>query len=91
MKAAQLKYHGGKKVVFLGWLITGKLVSTKTGEVMEFLTFEDETGLVETVFFPKIYHRYAGMLEGGKAYKLTGTVERDYGVFTLTVETGLNG
>lgn len=42
----------GRRVRFAGWLLTGKLVSTKTGEAMEFLTFEDETGMVETTFFP---------------------------------------
>ncbi|MEE4164567.1 MAG: DNA polymerase III subunit alpha, partial [Desulfocapsaceae bacterium] len=47
MKASELQYCVGRTVWFSGWLLTGKLVSTKTGEVMEFLTFEDETGLVE--------------------------------------------
>ena len=43
----------GQKIYFAGWLITGKLVKTRQGDPMKFLTFEDDTGLVETVFFLK--------------------------------------
>ena len=44
-----------------GWLITGKVVKTKKGDPMKFLTFEDETGIVETVFFPKPYANAAAV------------------------------
>jgi DNA polymerase-3 subunit alpha/error-prone DNA polymerase len=40
----------GRRVRLAGWLITGKVVSTKNGDPMEFLTFEDQTGIVETTF-----------------------------------------
>ncbi|CAB1056196.1 hypothetical protein D1BOALGB6SA_932, partial [Olavius sp. associated proteobacterium Delta 1] len=30
---------------------------------MEFLTFEDETGIVETTFFPQTYHRFCHMID----------------------------
>jgi len=62
------------------------MVSTKSGEVMEFLTFEDETGLVEATFFPQVYRRYASVLACGSAYMLQGLVEEEYGAVTLTVE-----
>ena len=76
----------GRRVRFLGWLLTGKLVSTKTGEAMEFLTFEDETGMVEATFFPGVYRRYAHILTSGRPYLLTGLVEEDFGAVTLTVD-----
>lgn len=85
-KAKNMKKQSGKRVFFAGWLISGKIVSTKTGEAMEFLTFEDETDLLETVFFPKVYHRYATILTSGCAYMLWGIVEEEFGVITLTVE-----
>ena len=85
-KAAELENCVGRTVWFVGWLLTGKMVSTKTGEVMEFLTFEDETGLVETTFFPDIYNCYAHFLTSGKPYLLKGLVESDYGAVTLTVK-----
>jgi DNA-directed DNA polymerase III PolC len=77
----------GRRVRFAGWLLTGKLVSTKTGEAMEFLTFEDETGTVEATFFPGVYRRYAHLLSPGQPYLLTGLVEEDFGAVTLTVDT----
>jgi DNA polymerase-3 subunit alpha/error-prone DNA polymerase len=86
VKAAELVRCVGRSVQFAGWLLTGKMVSTKTGEVMEFLTFEDETGIVETTFFPGAYRRYAHILASRKPYLLNGLVESDYGAVTLTVD-----
>lgn len=85
-RACDLSHFSGKRVRFAGWLLSGKLVSTKTGEVMEFLTFEDETGLVETTFFPRVYRCYAAVLHSGRGYMLQGVVEEEYGAITLTVE-----
>ena len=85
-RACDLEHYTGKRIHFAGWLLSGKLVSTKTGEVMEFLTFEDETGVVETTFFPRVYRRYAAVLSSGCAYMLQGKVEEEYGAVTLTVD-----
>lgn len=86
VKMAEVPHHVGKRIRCFGWLLTGKLVSTKTGEVMEFLTFEDETSLLETTFFPKTYRKSAHLLQSGKPYILTGIVDEDFGAVTLTVE-----
>jgi len=86
VKMARVADQVGRRVRCAGWLLTGKLVSTRTGEVMEFLTFEDDTGMVETTFFPGTYRRYAHLLQSGRPYVLTGLVEEDYGAVTLTVE-----
>ncbi|MBW2062882.1 MAG: DNA polymerase III subunit alpha, partial [Deltaproteobacteria bacterium] len=86
VKAADLKRHAGRRVRLAGWLITGKVVSTKHGEPMRFLTFEDETGLVETTFFPETHRRFCHMLDWGRPYILAGKVEEDYGAVTLTVD-----
>jgi DNA polymerase-3 subunit alpha/error-prone DNA polymerase len=67
-------------------LITGKVVHTKHGDPMEFLTFEDETGLVETTFFPKTYRRFCAMLDRSRPFILHGKVEEDFGALTLTVK-----
>ncbi len=77
--------HLGRRITLAGWLVTGKQVRTKHGEAMEFLTFEDETGMVETTFFPDAYHRYCHMIGTGRPYLLTGKVEQDWGVCTLNV------
>ena len=76
----------GQRVRFAGWLITGKVVTTKRGDPMEFLTFEDETGVVETTFFPKAYRRFCHIIDRKRPYLLNGRVEADWGAITLTVE-----
>ena len=85
VKAADLSKFVGKYVHFAGLLITGKVVHTKHGDPMEFLTFEDETGLVETTFFPKAYRRFCSILDRSRPFKLYGKVEEDFGVVTMTV------
>ncbi|MBR9980931.1 MAG: DNA polymerase III subunit alpha, partial [Desulfatitalea sp.] len=61
--ARDLPQQVGRRVAFAGWLITGKVVHTKRGDPMEFLTFEDDTGLVETTFFPQAYDRFCHLLD----------------------------
>ncbi|MCK5097300.1 MAG: DNA polymerase III subunit alpha, partial [Desulfobacteraceae bacterium] len=85
VKADNLFKFVGKNIKFAGWLITGKTVLTKHGDPMKFLTFEDETGIVETVFFPKTYARFCHMIEYGRPYILTGKVDSEWGAVTLSV------
>jgi DNA polymerase III alpha subunit len=75
-----------RRVRFLGWLITGKIVGTKKGDPMEFLSFEDETGLVECTLFPKVYEQYCHLLSARGPLLLEGYLDEDFGARTLTVE-----
>jgi len=86
VKARDLPRFIGRHVRIAGLLITGKVVHTKHGEPMEFLTFEDETGLVETTFFPKAYRRFCAILEQNRPFILYGKVEQDFGAVTMTVK-----
>jgi DNA polymerase-3 subunit alpha/error-prone DNA polymerase len=85
IKAKDLRRFTGKTVKVAGLLITGKVVHTRSGDPMEFLTFEDETGTLETVFFPDAYHRFCAILDKTRPFVLTGRVEEDFGALTLTV------
>ena len=85
MKARDLFAHVGKEVKTVGWPITGKTVHTRDGDPMKFVTFEDTTGLYETVFFPKVYHQYCHMLNGMRPYLLKGRVEEDLGAVNMVV------
>jgi DNA polymerase-3 subunit alpha/error-prone DNA polymerase len=85
VKAKDLHRFKGKTVKAAGLLITGKVVHTKLGDPMEFLTFEDETGVLETVFFPEAYHRFCAILDKTRPFILTGRVEEEFGAVTLTV------
>jgi error-prone DNA polymerase len=86
-KACEIPKFITKQICFAGWLITGKTVHTKHGNPMEFLTFEDDTGIVETTFFPKVYKRFCHIIDRGYPYILNGTVDQDWGAVTLTVKT----
>jgi DNA polymerase-3 subunit alpha/error-prone DNA polymerase len=85
IKAIHLHQFVGKNIRIAGWLITGKTVYTRQGEPMEFWTFEDETGLVESTFFPKAYRRLCHMMDRNRPYLLEGRVEDDWGTATLAV------
>lgn len=90
VRAVDLVQMAGRQVQFAGWLITGKVVRTRTNETMQFLTFEDETGLVEATFFPRVYRRCCHRLDPGRPCLLTGRVEEDWGAVTLTVTDAIS-
>ncbi len=87
IKAKELRKYTGKKVRVAGFLITAKVVSTKDGDPMEFITFEDETGIIETTFFPLVYRRFCSELDYFQPYILAGKIEESFGAVTLTVES----
>jgi error-prone DNA polymerase len=85
VKACDLHLHVGEHVTMVGWLVTGKTVQTKDGDPMKFVSFEDTTGIYETVLFPKVYDRFCHMLNEMRPYLLKGKVEQDFTAITLTV------
>ncbi|HEU4724262.1 MAG TPA: DNA polymerase III subunit alpha, partial [Candidatus Eisenbacteria bacterium] len=83
--ARDLDSHVGRRITILGWHVTSKLVHTKGDEPMEFVTFEDTTGLVDATFFPRAYERFCHLLTSTRPFLLTGRVEAEHGVATLNV------
>ena len=80
----------GKEVTLIGWLLIEKIVSTKKGEPMEFMTLEDQTGMYDATVFPNTYRQYCHLLATNQAYVVTGVVEEHFTTVTLTVkELGL--
>jgi DNA polymerase III alpha subunit len=69
----------------IGWLVSRKMTQTQKGDPMEFVTFEDLTGIYETTFFPATYRRFYPTLSGGRPYLLRGRVEEEFGAVTLNV------
>ncbi len=86
IKIHHVPKNPGSRIQTAGWLITGKTVLTKKGDPMKFITFEDDTGIMETTFFPKIYHRFSHVLDYGRPYVIFGKVEENWGAITLTVD-----
>jgi error-prone DNA polymerase len=85
IQAKDLVQHVGEEVTVIGWLITEKIISTKKGEPMEFVTFEDQTELYDATLFPNTYRRYCHLLATNQAYAVTGLVEEQFSTITLTV------
>ncbi len=83
--ANQLQQHVGRRVTLAAWSITGKEVLTRSGDPMEFVSFEDETAIFETTFFPKAYQRFCQILDMNRGYLLTGRVEEQHGAVSLNV------
>ncbi len=84
--ASDMAAHAGKKIRMKGWPVTRKEVLTREGEEMEFFTFEDETGIFETAFFPKPFRRFCQDLDMSHAYLLHGLVESEFDVVSLSVD-----
>ncbi len=87
VRGADLHRHVGRHVTAVGWWVSGKVVTTKDEEPMEFISFEDTSALYETTFFPETYARFCHMLNRSRPYVLTGLVEEDFGAVTLTVDS----
>lgn len=83
--AKEMARHVGENVNMVGWLVTGKLVTTKKQELMEFFSFEDLTALYETTFFPKVYSKFCHLINKSRPFVLRGKVESNFGVVTLNV------
>jgi len=83
--ARDLERFKKKRVRIAGILITSKTVMTKEDELMKFISFEDESAIFETVFFPKIYKKFALMLSYQRPYILSGTVDVEFDTVILNV------
>ncbi len=83
--AKDLSNHKEQYVKVAGILITSKTVMTKEDELMKFISFEDETAIFETVFFPKIYKKFALMLSYQRPYILRGRVDVEFDTIIFNV------
>lgn len=75
----------GKMVWVCGVWITAKTVATKHGDAMQFVSWEDETALFESVLFPKVYRKFRSILDAMEPYLIYGKVMDDLGAVSLDV------
>lgn len=85
LPARDLHSYVGQRITMIGWLISEKITQTRKGDPMEFVTFEDATGLYETTFFPRIHRQFHHLIRPNPPYVLRGKVEEHFGVATLNV------
>lgn len=86
VQARDLRKWVGKEITTIGWQVTRKTVYTKDGDPMQFVSFEDQTGIYEAVIFPAIYHRYCHLLHPDRGYILKGVVGKTFGAISLTIK-----
>jgi DNA polymerase-3 subunit alpha/error-prone DNA polymerase len=86
IKAVWLPKYLGNNVKLIGWPITQKEVWINDGFTMSFLSFEDETGMYETVIFPQVYDQYHTLLFDQRPLVVYGKAVDDHEA--LTVEVG---
>jgi error-prone DNA polymerase len=83
--STELARHVGRSVLCAGMLTTAKPVHTVQDEPMEFATFDDGAGLIETVLFPAIYRARGHVLFDQGPFLFRGKVEEEFGAVTVTV------
>jgi DNA polymerase III alpha subunit len=85
VKATELHRHVGRQVLCAGMLTTAKPVHTAKEEPMQFATFDDGEGLIETVLFPEVHRRRGHVLFDPGPFVFRGKVEAEFGAVTVTV------
>ncbi|WP_026676573.1 DNA polymerase III subunit alpha [Fictibacillus gelatini] len=76
-----------KKVMRMAvMIIKTRIIKTKKGDMMAFLTGSDETGELEMVAFPEQYHMYHPLLQKGEFLLLEGKIETRGGSAQLVIQ-----
>nr|AHN97955.1 DNA polymerase III subunit alpha [uncultured bacterium lac160] len=84
-RSTELHRHVGRHVLLAGMLTTAKPVHTLQDEPMEFATFDDGEGLIETVLFPRVYRERGHVLFDQGPFIFRGKVEEEFGAITVTI------
>ncbi|HJW32907.1 MAG TPA: hypothetical protein VJ505_06020 [Holophagaceae bacterium] len=75
----------GRFLRFWALVVADKQVATSKGDAMQFVTFEDETGLAEAVVFPPVYGRRRRPYQVGDVVLVQGRSLRQDGLAVLEV------
>jgi len=84
VKSSELPRHVGEQVLCAGMLTTSKPVHTVHDEPMQFATFDDGDGLIETVLFPEVHRKRGHVLFDQGPFLFRGKVEEEFGALTVT-------
>jgi DNA polymerase III alpha subunit len=87
---AEAPSHVGREVQIQAWLAAMRRHRARPsrgpnrgGGWMCFLTFEDETGMLEVVLFPDVYRRFGAEISGQGRYRVRGRIESREGAVAL--------
>lgn len=85
LSAAEAEASIGRSVRVAGLVAAMRTVPTRAGAPMQFVTLEDETGMIECTLFPATYARHRGTVRGLGPYLAEGAVDEQLGAPTVTV------
>jgi DNA polymerase III alpha subunit len=83
--STRLAEHVGRHILAAGMLTTAKPVHTAKDEPMQFATFDDGHGLIETVLFPDVHRSRGPVLFDQGPFIFRGKVEEEFGAVSVTV------
>lgn len=81
----EISNHFSKSIDCLILVDKIKVINTKKGDKMAFITGSDETGTMDFTLFPKVYRMYE-MIEKGDLLKIRGNVEKRLDQYQVIVQ-----
>lgn len=82
---SDIEKHFSKRISTLVFIDKVKVIHTKKGDKMAFLTASDEKMSMNYTLFPKVYEKYA-TLSRGMVVKILGTVEKRLNEYQIIVD-----
>jgi DNA-directed DNA polymerase III PolC len=82
---AELDARAGAPVRIAGVVASARRLAVRRGQVMQFVTIEDETGTIETVLFPGVYAALGDPVSQPGPFFMSGHAEDDHGDRHLVV------
>lgn len=79
VKSPELHRYSGRKIKMVGWFMASKRIKTRKGDIMKFLSLEDERGTFEAVIFPEAYAKYAELTMSMGPYLVEGKADPESG------------
>ncbi|WP_028972841.1 PHP domain-containing protein [Spirochaeta cellobiosiphila] len=86
IRSRDIDKYRDKQVTLAGAFVTRKWVRTKKKQDMSFVSFEDEDGIFETVFFPDSWSDYAYYFDDYSAFLISGEVKDELGALSVQVD-----
>jgi DNA polymerase-3 subunit alpha/error-prone DNA polymerase len=75
----------GQTVRIAGLVAASRRLATQGGQVMQFVTLEDEQGLVEAALFPSAYGSHGDPITNPRPFLVAGRVAEDHGNIHLVL------
>lgn len=86
MTPAELPDHVGQRIKVFGVPTTHRAHRTAKGEMMMFVSVQNEHGVIDCILWPKVYRRLRHLAESSEPLEVWGTVSEEFGTYSIEVE-----